>query len=98
MAHFIKVADTEGSCDFIDLDKVTKISCAVERTKTGGGFNIESIADATIPKTSPVCETVNFIITLSTAGGKAQMHFSDSNEAVRWAKDHFGVDVPFDQI
>lgn len=98
MTHFIKVADTDGTCDFIDLDKVTKVACAMKREKTGGGFNIARVTDSTVPKTTPASESVTAVVMLSSAGGEGEMHFSDLNEAAVWAKENLGISVPFDQL
>lgn len=98
MTRFVKVADIEGTCDFIDLDKVTKVSCGVKRNKSGGGFNIASVTNSAVPAKTPATESVTAVISLATAGGIGEMHFSDLDEAARWADEHLGIAVPFDQL
>jgi hypothetical protein len=97
MANFIKVADEQG-CDFLDLDKVTKVSCSVKRGTKGGGLNVRSVGNPDIPKSSPVVETVFAVIKLTTPGGSGEMHFADLAEAAQWAKANLGIEVPFDQL
>jgi hypothetical protein len=97
MARFIKIADDAGSCDFLDLDHVTKVSCSVMRAKTGGGFDIRSVTDPTV-KSQPVSETVTAVISLATAGGIGEVRFTDLGEATQWAKDQLGIEVPFIQL
>lgn len=98
MTNFIKIADEQGSCDFLDLDKVTKVSCQVQRTTKGGGFDIRSVGNPEIPKNSPAVKTVTAVIILTTPGGSGEMRFSDLAEAEQWAKAHLGIEVPFDQL
>lgn len=98
MTRFIKVADDNGSCDFINLDHVVKVSCGVVRTKKGGGFNIESVTDSTVPATSPVTESTVAVITLLTANGSGDVRFVDLREATKWAQENLGLAVPFDQL
>jgi hypothetical protein len=98
MANFIKVADIEGTFDFIDLDQVTKVSCSVKRHQTGGGLNIESIVDPSVPTSAPRQESVTAVILLRTSGGLGELRFNDLDEAARWAKEHLGIAVPFAQL
>jgi hypothetical protein len=98
MNRFIKVADDSGACDFINLDLVVKVSCSVVRTKKGGGFNIESITDSTVPASSPVTESTMAVITLLTASEGGEIRFSNLHDATEWAQENLGIAVPFDQL
>ena len=98
MTRFIKVADDNGTCDFINLDHVVKVSCGVMRTKKGGGFNIESVTDSTVPATSPATESTVAVISLFTANGSGDIRFVDLREAIEWTQDNLGLAVPFDQL
>ncbi|MGX4643471.1 hypothetical protein [Massilia sp. SYSU DXS3249] len=98
MANFIKIADLEETCDFIDLDQVTKVSCTVRRHQTGGGLNIESFSDPSVPRSTPSRESVTAVIILHTSGGTGELRFSDLDEAAQWAQENLGIAVPFDQF
>lgn len=98
MANFIKIADENDTCDFLNLDQVGKVTFEVRRSKSGGGFNLMSVTDPSLPKSIPAIEREMAVITLITPAGNGELRFDKFFEAENWARDNLGITVSFDQL
>jgi len=94
MARFVKISDTDSTCDFINLDSVVKIQCSVK--ETGGGIKINTVLSENGPQSSEKKKIA--LITLITVNGSEVVQFPDFEQAKQWALDQLNITVPFDQL
>jgi hypothetical protein len=98
MAKFIKIADANNSVDFINLDFVTKVECAVDRIAASRGVDITSLVRDGEPTIISIPEQVTESIKLMTAAGHGTVQIQSLDDAERWAKDWLNISVPFNQL
>jgi len=92
MIKFISVMNKgDDTWCFINTDGIAKVTCKVTTTRTGGGFDIRSTVDPSLPKSTPVQEKTDFTITLHTASGDGEMIFDTEGEANTWAETNLGI-------
>ena len=89
---FVKVSNPEGTMHWVDITKAEAIS--VEEVTTGGGFDIRSTVDPTVPKHNPK-KTAQHITLRMISGADELLVFSDEAEADDWLAEHFGIRTAF---